>query len=185
MFNDASSEFDVLVASDAIGMGLNLNISRIIFSTLEKYDGTEMRQLTVSEIKQIAGRAGRYGSKLPVGEVTCLDAEDLPLLHFALKSQSPVLERAGLFPTFDLLYMYSCLHSKNVPGIVVSMHCRDNNFNCNALPVIVLETCPTLALEVTGSYHLLPIGFGCMLPNSNTASERGQVPTPLSLSSSC
>lgn len=55
MFNDASSEFDVLVASDAIGMGLNLNISRIIFSTLEKFDGVEMRELTVPEIKQIAG----------------------------------------------------------------------------------------------------------------------------------
>lgn len=55
MFNDASSEFDVLVASDAIGMGLNLNISRIIFSTMKKFDGYEMRDLTVPEIKQIAG----------------------------------------------------------------------------------------------------------------------------------
>lgn len=55
MFNDESSEFDVLVASDAIGMGLNLNISRIIFSTLKKFDGIKKRELTVSEIKQIAG----------------------------------------------------------------------------------------------------------------------------------
>ena len=55
MFNDASSEFDVLVASDAIGMGLNLNISRIIFSTMMKFDGFEMRELTVPEVKQIAG----------------------------------------------------------------------------------------------------------------------------------
>lgn len=55
MFNDARSDFDVLVASDAIGMGLNLNISRIIFSTMEKFDGEEIRDLTVSEIKQIAG----------------------------------------------------------------------------------------------------------------------------------
>ena len=54
-FNDESSEFDVLVASDAIGMGLNLNISRIIFSEMEKFDGLEMRPLTVPEIKQIAG----------------------------------------------------------------------------------------------------------------------------------
>ncbi|XP_057959678.1 ATP-dependent RNA helicase SUV3, mitochondrial isoform X2 [Malania oleifera] len=113
MFNDVSSEFDVLVASDAIGMGLNLNISRIIFSTLEKFDGTEMRELAVPEIKQIAGRAGRYGSKFPVGEVTCIDVEDLPLLHSSLKSPSPTLERAGLFPTFDLLFMYSRLHPKN------------------------------------------------------------------------
>lgn len=55
MFNDASSELDVLVASDAIGMGLNLNISRIIFSTMTKFDGIENRELSVPEIKQIAG----------------------------------------------------------------------------------------------------------------------------------
>lgn len=55
MFNDVNSEFDVLVSSDAIGMGLNLNISRIIFSTMKKFDGIEMRDLTVPEIKQIAG----------------------------------------------------------------------------------------------------------------------------------
>ncbi|XVF63070.1 hypothetical protein PTKIN_Ptkin09bG0059300 [Pterospermum kingtungense] len=112
MFNDASSEFDVLVASDAIGMGLNLNISRIIFSTLKKFDGCEMRDLTIPEIKQIAGRAGRYGSKFPMGEVTCLDAEDLPLLHSSLKSASPILEQAGLFPSFDLMFMYSRLQPK-------------------------------------------------------------------------
>ncbi|XP_020230023.1 DExH-box ATP-dependent RNA helicase DExH16, mitochondrial [Cajanus cajan] len=113
MFNDASSEFDVLVASDAIGMGLNLNISRIIFSTMKKFDGFEMRELTVPEIKQIAGRAGRYGSNFPLGEVTCMDEKDLPLLHSSLNSPSPTLERAGLLPTFDLMYMYSRLHPRN------------------------------------------------------------------------
>jgi superfamily II RNA helicase len=61
--------YDVLVASDAIGMGLNLNIRRLIFSTMEKFDGTEVRNLTISEIKQIAGRAGRFGSQFPKGEV--------------------------------------------------------------------------------------------------------------------
>lgn len=39
-----------------------------------------------------AGRAGRYGSKFPAGEVTCLDSEDLPLLHSSLDSASPTLE---------------------------------------------------------------------------------------------
>lgn len=110
MFNDENSDFDILVASDAIGMGLNLNISRIIFSALRKFDGVENRELTVSEIKQIAGRAGRYRSKFPVGEVTCLDSEDLPLLHSSLSSPSPIIEQAGLFPSFDLLLLYSRLH---------------------------------------------------------------------------
>ncbi|PKA61403.1 antiviral helicase SKI2 [Apostasia shenzhenica] len=111
MFNDETSEFDVLVASDAIGMGLNLNISRIVFSTLRKFDGAYTRDLTIPEVKQIAGRAGRYGSKFPIGEVTCLNAEDLPLLHSSLESSSPDLEQAGLFPTFDLLSLYSRHHS--------------------------------------------------------------------------
>lgn len=70
LFNDPQSEYDVLVASDAIGMGLNLNISRVVFSTLWKFDGIERRPLTDSEIKQIAGRAGRFRSLFPTGEVT-------------------------------------------------------------------------------------------------------------------
>jgi ATP-dependent RNA helicase SUPV3L1/SUV3 len=58
-FADGSSE--VLVATDAIGMGLNLPIRRVLFSTLRKFDGTTERELEVAEVHQIAGRAGRYG----------------------------------------------------------------------------------------------------------------------------
>ncbi len=55
LFNDVANGLDILVASDVVGMGLNLNIKRIIFSTLEKFDGIFMWALTVAEIKQIAG----------------------------------------------------------------------------------------------------------------------------------
>lgn len=51
----------VVVATDAIGMGLNLPVRRIVFLQAEKYDGVGRRPLLVSEIKQIAGRAGRFG----------------------------------------------------------------------------------------------------------------------------
>ncbi|HYZ61287.1 MAG TPA: helicase-related protein, partial [Acetobacteraceae bacterium] len=51
----------VLVATDAIGMGLNLPIRRVVFSTLIKWDGREERSLTPAEVRQIGGRAGRYG----------------------------------------------------------------------------------------------------------------------------
>ncbi|ONM09138.1 DExH-box ATP-dependent RNA helicase DExH16 mitochondrial [Zea mays] len=105
MFNDDTSDLNVLVASDAIGMGLNLNISRIIFSTMMKFDGFCNRELTVAEIKQIAGRAGRYGSKFPVGEVTCLNPQDLPLLHSSLKSASSIIEVSFLHITFQ---QYEC-----------------------------------------------------------------------------
>ncbi len=53
---------DYLVATDAIGMGLNLNIDHIAFSAIEKYDGRFKRNLYPNEIGQIAGRAGRYES---------------------------------------------------------------------------------------------------------------------------
>ncbi|MCQ8239824.1 helicase-related protein [Rhizosaccharibacter radicis] len=58
-FNDGDA--DILVATDAIGMGLNLNIRRVVFSALSKFDGTKNRDLLAQEIKQIGGRAGRYG----------------------------------------------------------------------------------------------------------------------------
>ena len=57
----AQGESHVLVATDAIDMGLNLPIRRVLFSTMVKYDGQTDRPLTVSEVHQIAGRAGRFG----------------------------------------------------------------------------------------------------------------------------
>jgi ATP-dependent RNA helicase SUPV3L1/SUV3 len=52
---------DILVATDAIGMGLNLPIRRVLFSTMNKFDGQGDRALEVGEVHQIAGRAGRFG----------------------------------------------------------------------------------------------------------------------------
>jgi ATP-dependent RNA helicase SUPV3L1/SUV3 len=57
----AQGESHILVATDAIGMGLNLPIRRVLFSTLTKFDGQDDRPLSVSEVHQIAGRAGRFG----------------------------------------------------------------------------------------------------------------------------
>lgn len=57
----ATGETQVLVATDAIGMGLNLPIRRVLFSTLAKFDGEGTRTLGESEVHQIAGRAGRFG----------------------------------------------------------------------------------------------------------------------------
>ncbi len=51
---------DHIVATDAIGLGLNLNIKNIFFSSIKKFDGQRERKLTFDEISQIAGRAGRY-----------------------------------------------------------------------------------------------------------------------------
>lgn len=61
LFNDPQSDVNILVASDAIGLGLNFNIRRVIFTSLHKrgFMGRGAQPVSPSLIKQIAGRAGR------------------------------------------------------------------------------------------------------------------------------
>jgi len=94
LFNDPSSGYDVLVATDALGMGLNLNIRRVVFTTLIRAD----EPLPPTAIKQIAGRAGRRGSAYPVGYVTCLDPADLPVIRHAISTPLQPQRLAGLYP---------------------------------------------------------------------------------------
>lgn len=64
-----TGESDILVATDVIGMGLNLPIKRVILMELDKFDGEEQRILNEDEVKQIVGRAGRF-QKFPEGYYT-------------------------------------------------------------------------------------------------------------------
>lgn len=75
----------VVAATDCIGQGLNLPISRIVFSSAQKYDGVRQRTLHPHEAQQIAGRAGRYGLSTE-GRVTAFGANDLRTIDNALSS---------------------------------------------------------------------------------------------------
>ena len=73
-----AGEVDYLVATDAIGMGLNMNVDHVAFARLDKFDGREGRPLTAAELAQIAGRAGRHtrdGSFGTTHDAGPLDAE--------------------------------------------------------------------------------------------------------------
>lgn len=73
-----NGDVDFLVATDAIGMGLNLDIDHVAFFSRTKFDGRRMRRLDASELAQIAGRAGRYtrpGSFGVTGDVEGLEPE--------------------------------------------------------------------------------------------------------------
>ena len=79
-----SGDVDFLVATDAIGMGINMDLDQIYFSNLKKFDGKKLRKLNLSEIGQIAGRAGRYlndGAFGVTGECKEINAEDVDLLE--------------------------------------------------------------------------------------------------------
>lgn len=109
LFNDDNSGYDVLVASDAIGMGLNLNIRRIVFHTsLKKFgsavDGSYF--IEPSHIKQIAGRAGRKSSNYPIGYVTTWQEIDLAYVKAVMKWDIPQIKSAGVFPSVDQIKVF-------------------------------------------------------------------------------
>ncbi len=79
-----SGDVDYLVATDAIGMGINMDLNNIYFSNLKKFDGKKLRRLNLSEIGQIAGRAGRYmndGNFGVTGEVQEINPDDIELIE--------------------------------------------------------------------------------------------------------
>ncbi len=75
-----SGDVDYLIATDAIGMGLNMDINEIFFSNLKKFDGKKTRRLNLIEMSQIAGRAGRFkndGGFGTTGECETLNSDEL------------------------------------------------------------------------------------------------------------
>lgn len=161
LFNEPDNEFDFLVASDAIGMGLNLylflalydggyanklarSIKRLIFGSTTKFNGSTYEPIADHEIKQIAGRAGRYrtaaqanepemdqldelkdhaGSRnnsktLPaqnIGLVTTLDDMDLVRLTKAMRNDAEPVMSAGIFPPTSIILRFSAFFPERTP----------------------------------------------------------------------
>ncbi len=90
-----AGEVDYLVATDAIGMGLNLDVGHVAFASLHKFDGVRQRRLTVSEMAQIAGRAGRHQRD---GTFGSLGAEA------AFTDEEVAAIEEHRFPAIDALY---------------------------------------------------------------------------------
>jgi len=146
LFNDPDNEYDYLVASDAIGMGLNLEIKRVVFETSTKFDGIQHRQLQVSEVKQIGGRAGRFRTanqeirksaaqpSAPVsmsskwgtpGFVTTLDDDDLEPIKAQFDQEAPPLKMAGLKPPPFIVEKFASYFSPATPLSFVLSRLRE------------------------------------------------------------
>ncbi|KAK4450115.1 RNA helicase [Podospora aff. communis PSN243] len=142
LFNDQDNDYDFLVASDAIGMGLNLEIKRVVFETAFKFDGSKHRSLTVPETKQIGGRAGRFKTASQAnaaaqgqpqaakgwaspGFVTTMDDEDLPTVAENLEQNITPIKTAGIKPPPFLIERFSMQFPPQTPQSFILLRLRE------------------------------------------------------------
>ena len=101
----ADGDADILVATDAIGMGLNLPIQRVVFTVVQKYDGVKRGDLSVSLLQQIGGRAGRFGHRDEEGVVAGLTPNEHRVVVALMKSPQPPVEASGFQITAGTAYL--------------------------------------------------------------------------------
>lgn len=100
-----NKENKVLITTDAIGMGVNLPIKRIVFLDIQKFDGEEIRPLTSQEVKQVAGRAGRKGI-YEVGYVATV-RDNQKFIKDKLEEKDRIITEAVLGPSEAILNIKS------------------------------------------------------------------------------
>ena len=119
-------ETDIMVSTDAIAMGMNLPVKRIVFSTLVKFYDSKEHPITNSEIKQIAGRAGRFG-RFPEGYATTLQSveDGIETLNEALNSNLAQSELAMVGPDLDIFRSVNmALDENSLPTLRLSEFLR-------------------------------------------------------------
>ncbi len=116
-----SGDVDYLIATDAIGMGLNMDINEIYFSNLKKFDGKKTRRLNLIEMSQIAGRAGRYkndGGFGTTGDCETLNSDEIEKIE---KHQLPF--------TKTIFWRNSNLNFENPEKLISSLELKPNKKN--------------------------------------------------------
>ncbi len=116
-----SGDVDYLIATDAIGMGLNMDINEIYFSNLKKFDGKKTRRLNLIEMSQIAGRAGRYkndGGFGTTGECETLNSDEIEKIE---KHQLP--------DTKTIFWRNSNLNFKSPEKLITSLELKPRQKN--------------------------------------------------------
>ncbi len=116
-----SGDVDYLIATDAIGMGLNMDINEIFFSNLKKFDGKKTRRLNLVEMSQIAGRAGRF--KNDGGFGTTGDCETLN------SDEIEKIEKHILPETKTIYWRNSHLDFSNPEKLVASLELKPHQKN--------------------------------------------------------
>ncbi|KAG9092337.1 RNA helicase [Ceratobasidium sp. 370] len=178
LFNTEESGYDVIVASDSVGMGLNLKIKRVVFMRTEKLVGREAHPLPIPLIKQIGGRAGRFGvhkSKSQHREITKSSMADIAA------SQPP-----GLVSAFDEKSLKRVREAMGTPNPTVTQARVDiSNPNIQILArALPTGTGVTGLLDIMRLLAILPPTMKLCLPESGPSRDIDKSPPPVITSDS-
>jgi len=116
-------EVDYLVATDAIGMGLNMDVTHVAFAGLEKFDGRRERRLTIPEMAQIAGRAGRHQKDGSFGSMA-LGGESAPQFS---DEEVNAIEDHRFRPIDSLYWRNSDLDFDDVRTLIMSLETKSDD----------------------------------------------------------
>lgn len=167
----ATGEADVLVATDAIGMGLNLGpLQRVVFTSVQKFDGTERCELSVAMMQQIGGRAGRYGHQnVEPGVVVGLTPAEHSVVVRAMKAKQPDLQTSGFMVTPGAAYLEELAQMSGDTRLeallsLFMMHCdRGDRFFAPYVPeeqlarAAQLDRLADLPLSVKHTFSMAPM----------------------------
>ncbi len=159
-----AGEVDYLIATDAIGMGLNMDLDHVWFSAARKFDGQNPRNLNAAEVAQIAGRAGRYLRNGGFGVTGTLDALD-PMIVEAVE--------AHRFPTLPMLYwrnpnldfrslralLRSLDKAPELPGLRRKGDADDH------MTLLALSRDPEVAARATSRANVVRLWDACQIPD--------------------
>lgn len=167
-FCDGKAE--LLVATDAIGMGLNLPIRRVIFSNIHKFDGVASRPLNATEVRQIAGRAGRFGI-YDTGYVNVLENDELiHIEHMLSIDDTSNLSKLPIGMSFNQIEQIAAkLHTKKIAE-VLTYHQQRTRFSSELFAqtplttqisqgILVDEHAPEMALKDKFIFVSAPISL--------------------------
>ena len=159
-----AGEVDNLVATDAIGMGLNLDLDHVAFSAYQKFDGRTTRMLTSAEIAQIAGRAGRHLKDGSFGTTGGVEPFEPTLVQAVENHRFPAVQRAywrNAELSFESLpaLAESLAEPPPLPGLRRTHDAGDHR------TLLVLARDPAVAETLTGADRIALLWEACQIPD--------------------
>ncbi len=179
-----SGEVDYLVATDAIGMGLNMDITHVAFAGLSKFDGKRRRRLRPAELGQIAGRAGRHQRDGTFGVVQLNESHQA-----SFEAEEALALESHTYQPLDVLkWRNSDLNYYSITGLLRSLEIRPNRaglirseetIDLAVLRLLAMDPAVTSAAQ--NSYMIRRLWTVCQLPDyrKTAAAEHARLVTRL------